>query len=168
MDENENVNVSGNTQKGNFILYALMTGLMVGTLDGTAAIIDFLLSYHGNPIIGFQYIASGVFGMKAFSGGSLMVLWGILFHYVIALSWTFLFFVLYPKIRLLSKSWLVSGLLYAIVVWLVMNLVVRPLSNVPPIPWTTLKVFKSAAILMLVVGLPISFVAKEFYGTQRG
>jgi hypothetical protein len=166
MDESENMRVSAATQKRSFILYVLMTGLMVGTLDGTAAIIDFLLSYHGNPIIGFQFIASGVFGVKAFSGGLSMALLGILFHYVFALSWTVLFFVLYPKLELLSKNWFVSGLLYAIVVWVVMNLVIRPMSHVPPIPLTAFKVIKSAAILMLVVGSPISFVAKKFYTAQ--
>jgi hypothetical protein len=166
VDRNGTLEGSSSAHKNSYLPFAFLTGLMVGTLDGTAAIIDFLLSYHGNPIIGFQFIASGVFGAKAFSGGLSMALLGILFHYVFALSWTILFFVLYPKLELLSRNWFVSGLLYAIVVWVVMNLVIRPMSHVPPIPLTASRVIKSAAILMLVVGSPISFVANRFYTAQ--
>ena len=153
-------NSSGNA---NLFRFMLVTGLMIGTLDGTAAIIDFITSYHGNPLIEFQYIAGGFLGIKTFSGGLPTALLGIFLHYLIATSWTVLFFLLYPKMKVLRMNWLFVGLVYAIFIWLVMNLIVRPLSLVPHVSWTTFKVFKSAAILVVVVGSPISFVARKFY-----
>jgi hypothetical protein len=143
--------------------FALLTGLMIGTLDGTAAVIDFLRTYHGNPLIAFQYIAGGILGARTFAGGLLTSLLGILLHYLIATSWTVLFFLLYPRMKLLRGNWIIVGVLYAVFVWLAMNLGVRPLSRVPHVPWTALKIIKSTAILIIAVGLPISFTAKKFF-----
>ena len=40
-------------------------------------------------------VARGAFGREeAFAGGNTMVIWGVIFHYFIAFSWTILFFVL--------------------------------------------------------------------------
>ena len=147
--------------------FALLTGLMIGTLDGTAAVVDFLRTYHGNPLIAFQYIAGGILGVQTFAGGLLTALLGIALHYCIAISWTVLFFLLYPKVTLLRGNWIIVGLVYAVVVWVGMNLVVRPLSRVPHVTWTTFKVIKSIAILMIAVGLPISFIARSYFRINR-
>ena len=141
----------------------LASGLMVGTLDGTAAIVDFLVSSHGDPRVVFRYIASGILGFHAFSGGFPVALLGIAFHYVIAMSWTILFFITYPRFRLLRHHWLPTGVAYAMVIWIVMNFVIRPLSLVPHLPWTLFKVVKSYLILAVVVGPPITYTAKRGY-----
>lgn len=145
----------------------LLTGLMIGTLDGTAAVIDFILTYHGNPLIAFQYIAGGILGAKTYWGGFLTSVLGIFLHYFIATSWTVLFFLLYPRMKLLRANWILVGVLYALFVWLAMNLGVRPLSRVPTVPWTALKVVKSAAILVAAVGLPISLTARIFFSPVK-
>ncbi len=146
--------------------FVLLIGLLVGTLDGIAAVLDLILTYHGDPNVAFQYIASGVFGKEAIGGGMTMTLWGILFHYAFALWWTFLFFILWPKVKLLRGPWYVVAPCYALVVWVGMNLIVRPLSAVPHIPWTAFKVVKSPLILVVTVGSPISFAASRFFGSD--
>ncbi len=76
----------------------LITGLVAGTFDGLAAIIH--LSILGkDPIRVFNFIASGVFGKAAYTGGLSMILAGIAFHYIIATIWTFIYFMIYPKIK---------------------------------------------------------------------
>ncbi len=148
-----------------FIRYVLLTGLIAGTLDAIAAILDFVLPYRGDPSIAFQYIASGVFGKGAIGGGVGMTLSGILFHYAFAISWAALFFVLRPRVRILGGPWYLSGSIYAVVVWIGMNLVIRPLSAVPHIPWTIFKVIKSALILVVTIGSPIAFAASKYFGS---
>jgi len=160
----ESTSATGADQRLSFML---LTGLMVGTLDGTAAILDFILSYRGSPLVEFQYIAGGILGVNTFTGGLPTALLGIALHYFIAISWTVLFFLSYPRMKVLRAHWFLVGALYAVFIWVVMNLVVRPLSLVPHIPWTTFKVFKSAAILVLVVGLPIVFTVKKYYASRE-
>ena len=50
----------------------LNTGLLVGTFDAIAAVIQYIIPTIRNPVRIFEYIASGVFGMDAFSGGAVM------------------------------------------------------------------------------------------------
>ncbi len=143
----------------------LLAGLLAGTLDGLAACVDFVLRTGRSPVRVFQFIASGVFGAGAFSGGNAMAAWGVLFHYLIATSWAAAFVLAYP--RLARVNAIVLGLLYGVVVWLVMNLVVLPLSNVPQSSPTAFGVAKGMVILMVCVGLPIALVARRGRGRGR-
>jgi hypothetical protein len=61
-----------------------------------------------DPVKSFQFIASGIFGTSAFSGGNTMLALGILFHFCIAFIWTLIFFFLYPRLKLYSPHWLVE------------------------------------------------------------
>ncbi len=142
----------------------LITGLVAGTFDGLAAIIH--LSILGkDPIRVFNFIASGVFGKAAYTDGLSMILAGIALHYIIATIWTFIYFMIYPKIKA-PGSWVVSGLIYGVVVWAGMNLIVLPLSNIPPLPFTVTKAVIAALILMLCIGLPISFSASKYFSKK--
>ncbi len=145
------------------LLTILLTGLLVGTLDAAAAVIQFIIPTWRNPVRIFEYIASGVFGTNAFSGGPVMAVIGLLFHYFIATAWTSLFFTLYPRIRWLAKNTVAGGLVYGVFMWLMMNLVILPLSNVPHFPIRVSGAVIGMAILMLVVGLPVSFMANRYY-----
>lgn len=104
----------------------LKTGLIAGTLDILAAIV---ILTKMNAVRVLQYIASGVFGKEAFSGGTATVIAGLIFHYIIAISFTNLYFFVFPYFPVLEKQKLVYGVLYGLFVWSVMNLVTVPLSN---------------------------------------
>ncbi len=142
-----------------------LTGFLAGTLDGAAAVLQYVISGGQDPKSVFMYIASGVFGREAFSGGAAMAWWGIFFHYGIALSWTALFFFVYPRFTLLSRNRFISGLAYGVFVWLAMNLMVLPLSNVPPLRFDIARAFLGTVILMFCVGLPISLITSKYYST---
>ena len=109
---------------------SIKTGLVVGLLDITAACINAYLQRGVTPAGVLRYIASGVFGKTAFTGGWDIAALGLLFHFTIAIGWTTLFFVLYDKVRVLQLNKIYVGLGYGIVVWLGMNFIVLPLSNV--------------------------------------
>lgn len=145
----------------------IMAGLLAGTLDAIAAIVV----YGANPAGMFRFIASGAFGAgQAFSGGSIMVFWGVLFHYFIAFSWTGLFFFVYPVFPFLRKNKYFTGMIYGLFVWVMMNRVVLPLSQIPQRPFNLNGALIGATILMIAVGLPIALLIHRYYyrkGTLR-
>lgn len=144
----------------------LLAGFVAGLLDITAAIISFYLNRHTGPVKMFQYIASAVLGKDAYDGGMATAALGLLFHFLVAYSFTIIFFLLYPKLNLYSKNMIVVGLAYGIVVWLVMNLVVVPLSNANAAPFKLKGVIIGALILMFCIGLPVSIFAHRFYARR--
>jgi hypothetical protein len=108
----------------------IITVLIAGTLAGLAARIMYYSQSGNDPLTVLRFIASGGFGVSAFSGGLPVASWGIVFH-VIAFCWTILFFSLAARFPVLIKRWVIYGILYGIFVWLMMNLVVIPTSLVP-------------------------------------
>ena len=140
----------------------LLAGFLAGTLDAIAA----MIVYEVMPIPIFKFIASGAFGKAAFRGGLDMALWGFLFHYFIAYCWAILFFLLYPRIKFLSKNKVLSGLGYGIVIWIVMNRVILPLTLVTRGAFTWKGAIIGAVILMIMVGLPIAILAHRYYHPQ--
>ena len=64
---------------------------------------------------------------KALSGGRVTL--EVLLHYTIALLWTAVFVLTACKFAILTRQPVVSGLRYGVVVYLVMNLIVPPLSG---------------------------------------
>ena len=141
----------------------LVSGLIAGTLDGLAAIIQYMAGGKKNPEVIFKYIASGVFGRKAFTGGVPMITWGIVFHYIIALGFTGFFFWLYPAFSSIGKHPILSGLLYGIIVWAIMRFVILPLSLVQLQPFQFSKAIVPVLIIMFCVGLPVSLLANKYY-----
>jgi hypothetical protein len=144
----------------------LIAGLLVATFDLAMATIQ-TLAYGRNPVRMFQFIASGVFGPESFLGGWQYAALGIIFHYCIATSWTALFFLLYPKIHLLSKNKILNGIGYGLFVWLMMNRIILPLSNVNLGPFNWTSAFIGASILVVAIGLPLSFLANRFYNPKQ-
>ena len=146
------------------IVYAIIkTGLVAGSLDIIFALAQYYLKTGKNPIVLLKYIASAVLGKEAFTGGYPMVVTGLLFHFLIAFAWTIFFFLLYPRIPLLAKNKIITGLLYGVFIWLVMNLVVVPLTKIPPSSFNAVKAIIGMLILMIAVGLPISLLARRYF-----
>ena len=142
----------------------LLSGLITGTLGILAAIVQYRIMFPGQQISRlFAYIGSGVFGKAAFSGDPAMAWYGLLFHYVIALLFSLLFFLLYPKIPVLRKYPVTTGLGYGLLVWCIMQAIVLPLSNVPHGPLHLVNSMIGILILILMIGLPVSFIARRYY-----
>ncbi len=150
--------------KGNSLVNSVITaGLLTGTLDITAASLQYFERTGKGPGNVLRFIASGVFGTKAFAGGMAMAAWGLLLHYIIAFLFTIAFFLLYPTISLLKINRVVAGILYGVLVWAVMNLLVLPASLAPPIPFHTGRALVAAGILVACIGLPLSYLANKYY-----
>lgn len=145
----------------------LVTGLLAGTLDAIAATTNFWI--HGGTDAGrlWRAVASGALGPSARNGGTGIALLGLLFHYIIAFSWTTIYLLIYPKIPLLRKNILLSSLLYSLFVWLIMNLVVVPLSRIGKFPaWAPGRLLVDMLILTVVIGLPAALMARWYYSRK--
>lgn len=162
---NQTITSTGRTQL-KVVKSILITGLIAGTFDITAASIQTLLNGR-EPVRMLKFIASGVFGPEALAGGTLYAVCGFLFHYCIAMGWTALFFWLYPRIKFFSVNRVVTGIVYGSFVWLMMNRVVLPLANTPPIPFRVGPSLIGLAIIIVAIGLPITFLTNKFFKEQN-
>jgi len=151
-----------NPGKSKFLLL-LLTSLLTGTLDAMAAI---LISYKIPPAFIFKFIASGWFGSAAFKGGTEMVIWGLLFHYLIAAIFTIICFLLYPGAVRIFKNKYFTGVIYGLAVWLIMNFAVLPFTNIHkgPTHINTIGLIKGIGALIICVGIPVAVIADNHYG----
>lgn len=142
----------------------LLTGLFAGTLDGIAALV---LNYKIDPALIFRFIASGVFGKAAFAGGPEMVIAGVIFHYLIALLFTAAFYLVYSFFNGIFKNKYVIAIIYGGTAWLIMNLVVVPLSKIGMHLPNILNIVIGVLVLIICLGLPIALRADKFYSRKN-
>ena len=78
-----------------------------------------------------QGIASGLLGRSSFQGGAARWILGLVLHFFIALSMTaYYYYTASRKLPFLKEYPLICGLFYGMALYLVMNLVVVPLSAI--------------------------------------
>jgi uncharacterized membrane protein YagU involved in acid resistance len=140
-----------------------LAGLVAGILDGIAAIVVLHIWYKLTPPQVMQWIASGVYGPAAFAGGTPMIIAGILFHFAIAFILAIMYFFAFPEIRFLNNRPILSGLIFGLGIFLVMNLLVIPASNIQPSPFDLGLALVSVIWHMALVGLPIALITKKHF-----
>jgi hypothetical protein len=138
-------------QSHSLVVPILAGGLIAGTFDAIAAILTF----------GWRMargIASGLLGSKAFSGGMGTWCLGLALHFFIAISAAAIYCYASRKLGFLREHFFVCGIFYGIAIYLVMNLVVVPLSAFPfPVgPFTVRALYQGLLIHMFLIGLPIA------------
>lgn len=149
--------------KKNFWKTVIMAGLLVGSLDIISALTHFYLKTGKDPLIVLKYISSAVLGKSAYSGDTTMVVLGLLLHFLIAFIWTIFFFILYPKLKLLSWNRIITGILYGIFIWIIMSRLVVPMSKASVGPFDLKQAIIAVLILIGAIGLPLSFIAHRYY-----
>lgn len=113
-----------------------------------------------------QSIASGLLGKSAFQGGSDTVILGAILHGTVAYGWTAIFLTAARHWRafgrvLASRYGAVkTGFPFGVVVWLVMDLVVSPLSHAKPAPIGSTWFLVSLVWHPIGVGLPMAVVLR--------
>lgn len=147
-----------------FLKTVVITSLIAGTLDILCAYVQFYIATLQVSKKMFNYIAAGALGVNnAMNGGLGIIFLGVFFHYFIAFFFTLFFFLIYRKFNVAGLNRYVAGLLYGIFIWIIMNLIVLPLSMIPPRPFNPKNAMAGALILMLMVGLPISLSAHNYF-----
>lgn len=139
----------------------LESGLIIGLADGIAAVTSAYVTRGTTPDRVFQYVASGAIGRDAYSGGMPIVLLGILFHFFIAFNFTAFFYFLANKQKWLLDKIYLYGAIYGVFVWLVMNFIVIPLSQITRGPFDPTGVTIGLLIHIFVIGIPIAWLTKR-------
>lgn len=147
----------------------LIAWLIVGTLDISAATIHFLINGGKDPLVIFTSISSAILGPRAYEiGPPMMTILGLILHYLIALIWTVIFFTAYPRMPILSRNRLLTGIAYGYLMQVIMSqFVVKVISKLPARPFNLSAFLISGAILCVAIGIPLSFMAyRHFYGKR--
>lgn len=148
----------------NSLLRTIVIGtLIMGTLDAIVwhVIVSSLMG--GYPLISiYQYLASGALGNAAFEGGILTALLGLFFHYVVAFAVSAVFMLAADRIPLVRRYAIPASLLYGFGVFIVMNMIVLPLSAAPPLPAPPMsELILGILDHLLVVGLPLGIIVRR-------
>lgn len=134
----------------------LLGGFITGTLDiGAAALIN-----GRNPLAVLAYVASGVLGKPAFQGGLGTAALGMVLQWLMSLVIAAVFVLASNRVPLLKQHWILAGLTYGVGVFVVMNYVVVPLSEVARMPQFTAWTFAGNLLAMLGFGLLVAFFAR--------
>lgn len=141
----------------------IITGLVAGTLDILSAMLYYFIRTGKSGLTILNFVASGAFGKDAISGGAAMAVAGLFFHFFIAFCWTLLFFFIYPQIHSIIKNKIITGFIYGVIVWTVMNLIVMPMSAIPKRPFIFWNALISMLIIIMAIGLPISIIISKYY-----
>jgi hypothetical protein len=154
-------------QRSRPALAILVGGTLVAVLDLASAIIPWLPS-GVPPIRILQAVAAGLYGRESFQGGWSTALVGLACHVLIAFTWTTAFYLASRKLRVMTERPILSGVLYAEIVYGVMNYVVMPLSAIgrgPRYNWQHL--ISGPVGHVFFVGLPIALAVRHFAGPPR-
>jgi uncharacterized membrane protein YagU involved in acid resistance len=143
-------------------VYVLIGGLVAGTLDITYACVFWALKAGVPPQRIFQSVAKGVLGAAAFTSGAASAALGLFLHYFIAMMMSIVYYLVARHWTALIERPLIFGAAYGVVLWVVMNYIVVPLSaarggSLGPTLWVTLSIIVHAVL----IGVPIALFARK-------
>lgn len=117
----------------------------------------------GTPFIQIvQYVASGLLGNAAFEGGIATALLGLFLDLFICFVIAGVFILTADRILLLRRYAIAGSLLYGFGVFIVMNLIVQPLSAAPALPAPSLPLLIEVILEhILFIGLPLGILVRR-------
>jgi len=115
------------------------------------------------PIISsLQFVASGIMGDAAFAGGLATALFGLVLDFIMITIMAGVFIFSVDRIPLLRRNVIVGSILYGFGVFIVMNLIVLPLSAAPALPappmWLLIELVLQH---ILLIGLPLGILVQR-------
>ncbi|MHA6204114.1 hypothetical protein ACXU4B_06820 [Dyella soli] len=136
---------------------ALWGGFVAGTLDiGAASLIS---GY--NPVVILKYIAGGLLGKSALAGPPSVAVLGLVLQWAMSILIAAIF--VFAARRLAgTRNWPVWGVAYGVVIFIVMNYVVVPLSALGKVPHFSTYSFIANLAAMLLFGWIVAFFARIF------
>jgi uncharacterized membrane protein YagU involved in acid resistance len=139
------------------LLAILLGGLIAGTIDiGAACLIT-----HSKPETILHNIAGGLLGRGVFAEGMRSAVIGLVLQWVMSLIIAAVFVVAAGRLPALRRQWLGAGLAYGVVIFVVMNFVVVPLSAYHLVPSFTPLTLAENLAAMLLFGVIVAFFARR-------
>jgi hypothetical protein len=153
------------SNRNSLLRLSVIGGLLIGILHLVIqAWIVFILILKLAPsfMIGAQYVASGVMGDAAYTGGFATALLGVILEVLMTIIIAGVFIFSADRIPLLRRYIIPGSLLYGFGVFIVMNFVVLPLSaaavSPPPPMWLLIEIILEH---MLLIGLPLGLLVQR-------
>lgn len=149
--------------------WLLIAWLVAGTLDIAYAFAFSYLRSGTTPTRILQFVASGAFGPGSFQGGVAAAMAGLAFHYLNAFLFAAFFFAVAHRTPRLVEQPVLSGAMYGIGIYVVMNYVVVPLSRIGARPAPAAMVWTTGLLVhMFFIGVPIAIAAKKARARTQG
>lgn len=143
-------------------------GALMGLLDGAFAIALYAgILKVASPAQVFQSIAAAFLGGAAYRGGLPSAALGVGIHFGVAFGWTLAYAILWTgvaPVRELTRSTvgaLMAGALFGCCVWLIMDLLLLPLTRARPTPPASSLFFVMLAWHAVGVGWPIALMLRR-------
>ena len=114
--------------------------------------------FGGTLMHGFQLIASGLLGARAFTGGSVTAVLGACLHYAISIVAACIYAEVVARNSRLRNHWLVGGIVFGVIAYIVMNLVVVPMSYAAKPDFSPAMIGKELLAHTIMFGIPIAGV----------
>jgi hypothetical protein len=116
-----------------------------------------------NPIISsLQFVASGIMGDAAFAGGLATALFGLVLDFIMITIMAGVFIFSVDRIPLLRRNVILGSILYGFGIFIVMNLIVLPLSAAPPLPAPPLWLLIELVLQhILLISLPLGILVQR-------
>lgn len=141
------------------VLCVLTGGIVAGAAD-LAYVLTLTAVRGGQSIRVLQSIASGVLGKAAFVGGARSAALGLLCHFAIASVAACVYFVLSRRYDALARRVVLGGSLFGLMLFVVMNYVVIPLSAAMTSAPSGWPLARSLLVHATLVGIPIAWFAR--------
>ena len=145
----------------------VLGGLTVGVLDLLDAFMFFGLRSGVSPSRILQSIASGLLGRASYEGGIVTAALGLVLHFVIAFGIVGTLFLVARGVPSLTRRPFLTGPLYGLVAYTVMNFVVLPLSAIRGGGLAAGGVLVNGLLIHAFgVGLPAALFARAAFGRR--
>lgn len=144
-----------------------VAGIVVGGL--VAAALDILFAFIAaaqsgrSPMRVLQAIASGLLGADSFKGGATSAALGLLGHCLILIVAAGVYFAATRRVAVLREHPVPGGLLFGVCVYVVMNVIVLPISAIPfKMTYAMATMVEGLIVHAVLVGLPIALAIRHF------
>ncbi|WP_284319519.1 hypothetical protein [Dyella acidisoli] len=142
------------------VISAAVVMLMLATADLLFACTYWYSKFGVPPARIAQNIASGLLGKHAFVGGGSTAALGVLLHYAMMAAMVGVYYVAAGRLVVLTQRPWLYGALYGALLFIVMNLIVVPLSAVPKAP-VVMSWIISSIVVHVIIGLAIALSARR-------
>jgi hypothetical protein len=141
-------------------MYIVGGGLIAGTLDIAFACIYWAIKASVPAQRIFQSVAAGLLGKASFQGGAATAALGLALHYFIATSMSLAFYVVAVRRPALVRRPVLYGVAYGLLLYVIMNYIVVPLSAARPGSKDALWILLGIVVHALLIGVPIALCAR--------
>ena len=150
---------SATQSRAHAAVLVLSGGLIAGALDIGYACVFWALKAGVSATRIFQSVAAGLVGKASFEGGGRTAALGLGLHFFIAGSMSVAYYVVARRWSVLVRRPVLCGVAYGILLYVLMNYVVVPLSAAPQgsrDPWW---IVLTIVVHMFLIGLPIGLLS---------